>query len=119
MKIKVKKRNDQYTQYLLITGVVAIVAIVALVFGSNENLEGALSYSEDSEYQKFCTDTDSGNYFDVVGTVKLRKEVFVDHCDGEYLHQQFCRSRKHVSHTTSFKCSDDDRWTKCFEGACV
>lgn len=92
-----------------------MVSIVALVLNSSGDLSGALSYAEDSsEYQTYCTDSDPANYFDVKGTVKLRDQAYTDHCDGEYLHQQYCRSRKHVSHTRPLLCPNG-----CSEGVCL
>jgi hypothetical protein len=108
------KRRDDYATYLFLAGMVALVAAVGLLVNT-EGISGALSVSQESDdYQKYCTDSDPANYFNVQGVVKLRDEVYKDHCDGKYLHQQFCRSRKHVSHTRPLLCENG-----CSNGVCL
>lgn len=109
-----ERRNDRAVS-LLVTGFVAVVAIVALVLNDTRDLSGALSYAEDSDdYQMYCTDSDPANYFDIAGTVRLRDKVYEDHCEEDYLVQQYCRSWKHVSHTRPLKCENG-----CSEGVCL
>ena len=109
-----KGRDEQLT-YLSMAGVVAIVAVVALVLNSTGSLSGALSYAEDSNVsQARCSDTDPANYFEVAGTVRLRDKIYQDHCEGDYLVQQYCRSWTQVSHTRPLKCPKG-----CSEGICI
>jgi hypothetical protein len=114
MRQKIRKDNQQ--TYLLIAGAVAIAVIVALVLNGSGNPGGALLYGEKvpGAAQTQCVDDDPGNDFFLAGTVRQGVYLYEDHCDEEYLHQQFCKTGRHVSHTRPYKCPNG-----CLNGACL
>lgn len=100
---------------LLAVSIVAMIAVVVLTLASNRGVEGALLYgTKTMDYQDYCTDDDPEDDFYVVGTVKMGPKAYIDHCDGNDLHQPYCSTGKMVKQRRHYECPNG-----CKDGACL
>lgn len=111
-----KKGNTSlYLQYLVIVGVVAVIGTVIMLLYQGGDLSGAPIYEEIvDQYDNLCSDDDEANNYFVVGSAKLGRIRYHDHCRGDKLYQYECPISTVVRQTRPYTCPNG-----CINGACL
>ncbi len=102
-------------KYLLVALVVVLAAALFTFTPNDGNFLGATvgEFSVD-EYQDGCVDNDPDNLYGVAGEAINGRIRYVDHCQGNDLHQYACTTSNTIRKTHAYRCPGS-----CVAGACV